>query len=115
MCGTPAGRGALAYSSERRALHWAGEGWPRLGWVLPESWGELSRVGTTLELKGHLAECRGSTGLKAERVSCPVAVTGLVPRDPGEARTTCLGWWCHCGDPGSRGSCPPSSLPRVPP
>ena len=48
MCGTPAGRGAPACSSERRALHWAGEGWPRLGWVLPESWGELSRVGTTL-------------------------------------------------------------------
>lgn len=37
----PRGRGALAHAA-------AGEGWPGLGWVLPESWGELSRLGATL-------------------------------------------------------------------
>lgn len=86
----------------------------RAGVGAPKALGRARQGRRSTELKGRLAERGGLAGLKAERVGCPGTVAGAAPRDPGEARTTCLGGWCHCGDPSSRGSRPPSSLPRDP-
>lgn len=38
---------------------------------------------------------------------------GVVPRDLGKGRTTCLGWWCSPVDQGTQAWRLPSLLPRV--
>lgn len=113
MHGTHVGRGAPAWAAVSTG-HCAGPGrMPGTGVGAPKALGRAQQGRHSSELKGHLAERGGPVGLEAERVGCPGAVAGAVPGDPGEARTTCLRGWCHCGDLSSRGSRPPS-LPRDP-
>lgn len=43
-----------------------------------------------------------------------MAVAGVIPRDPGEVRTTCLRWWCGHVDQSTLPHAHPPSCPGCP-